>query len=122
MRYAREDLAGSEAVIASDGPARHGCWFAQQAAEKSLEAILVYCRIDFPHTHDLDLLASKIPEAWDVRQVLPDGAVLTEWAVESRYPGDWPDASPDDARRAAASARVVVQGIERELLRQGVRV
>jgi len=34
-------------------------------------------------------------------------AGLTEWAVESRYPGDWPDATDPDAKSAVEEAKAV---------------
>jgi HEPN domain-containing protein len=64
------------------------CFNAQQAAEKSLKAICLAYKLDFPKTHSLvhlmDVLESagvKIPE--HVREA----DVLTQYAVQSRYPG-----------------------------------
>ncbi len=64
------------------------CFDAQQAAEKAVKAVLRFHRIDFPKTHDLrqlfTLLDSKgkaLPgEIWDAVD-------LTDYAVETRYPG-----------------------------------
>ncbi len=64
------------------------CFDAQQAAEKAIKAVLRFHRIDFPKTHDLrqlfTLLDSKgkaIPgEIWNAVD-------LTDYAVETRYPG-----------------------------------
>ena len=99
LRYAEEDLAIAEAIVQGGiGAARHACWLAQQAAEKTLKAILVFLQIDFPRSHDLDLLRHLLPEGWQVKSHPPDLAELTEWAVEARYPGDWPEATLSDAR------------------------
>jgi HEPN domain-containing protein len=38
------------------------CWFAQQAAEKALEAALVLEGIKFPLRHDLDALRNLLPD------------------------------------------------------------
>jgi hypothetical protein len=50
----------------------------------------------------------------------PDLAELTEWAVEARYPGDWPEATIDDARRAIAQARSVYDSVLSDLVRRGL--
>jgi len=89
LRYAREDLTAAEALIAQEAVApRHVCWLAQQAAEKALKAVLVFLQIDFPRRHDLDALRNLIPMGWSLKEKHRDLALLTEWAVEARYPGE----------------------------------
>ena len=62
LRYAQDDLDGAEYVTAnipSLAP-RHACFFAQQAAEKALKAVLIYLHIDYPRHHNLDELRDII--------------------------------------------------------------
>ena len=61
-----------------------------------------------------------LPGDWAVKQDFPDLAELTAWAIESRYPGDWPQPSNDDARAAVELARVVVESISNDLGRRNV--
>ena len=94
LRYAQEDLIAAESLIVLQTIAsRHVCWLAQQAVEKALKSVLVFLQIDFPRRHDLDALRNLIPVGWPLKEEHPDLADLTEWAVEARYPGDWPDAT-----------------------------
>lgn len=51
--------------------------------------------IQFSFRHDLDALRNLLPDDWAVKQQQPDLAELTEWAVEARYPGDWPDSTAE---------------------------
>jgi len=61
LRYAREDLAAARALGERAGGApRQSCRLAQQAAEKAIKAALVFLRIDFPRSHDLDLLRNLV--------------------------------------------------------------
>lgn len=90
---------------------RHVCWLAQQAAEKAVKAALVSEEIDFRFSHDLDALRNLLPHHWRLHDTHPDLAELTDWAVEARYPGDWPDATDDDAGRAIQQARGVYQSV-----------
>jgi len=88
LRFAQEDLRVAERLLASpDSVPRHVCWFAQQAAEKSLKAGLVLEGIEFPFRHDLDGLRNLLPPGWSVKEAYPDLGELTAWAVEARYPG-----------------------------------
>lgn len=123
LRFAREDLEEAEALAARSGfIPRHVCWLAQQAAEKALKGALASQQIPFPFRHDLDALRNLLPDGWKVREEHPDLAGLTEWAVEARYPGDWPDALADDARRAAKQARAVFESVTSDLARHGVHL
>jgi HEPN domain-containing protein len=85
-----------------------------------LKAVLIFLQVDFPRTHDLDRLRHLIPGGWQVAQEHPDLADLTEWAVEARYPGDWPEATEADARAAAQHARAVWTSVTADLRRQGL--
>lgn len=77
-----------------------------------MKAVLVFLQIDFPLRHDLDALRNLIPIGWQVKEEHPDLADLTEWAVEARYPGDWPDATEADAARSAVQqARAVWESV-----------
>jgi hypothetical protein len=49
-------------------------------------------------------------------------ADLTQWAVEARYPGDWPDATEEDARFAVQQARAVWQSVCRDLTSHGFTI
>ena len=119
LRFAAEDLDVAQCLLATDGaPPRHACFHAQQAAEKALKAALVLERIDFPRQHDLDALRNLLPDTWSGRRTHLDLAQLTEWAVESRYPGDWPEATATDAEQAVSQARGVYDSIAAEFERR----
>jgi HEPN domain-containing protein len=123
LRFAHEDLRAAEALLTEAGARpRHACWLAQQAAEKAIKAALAHEQIPFPFRHDLDALRNLLPDGWTVKGQYPDLAELTEWAVEARYPGDWPEATGDDARRAVEQARGVWQAVANDLTARGVPV
>jgi len=123
LRYAQEDLEAAETLLQQQTVVpRHICWLAQQAAEKAIKAILVFLEIDFPWRHDLDALRNLIPAGWQVRDEHPDLAGLTEWAVEARYPGDWPEATEADARSAAEQARAVWESVHADFTRHSFKL
>lgn len=114
--YARSDLDAARALLRDPKHyPRQVCYLAQQAAEKSLKAILVLMEIEFPFTHDLDRLRDLVPEGWRVKTQCPDLAELTVWAVESRYPGDIPDVVAEDANQALAQAERVYRAAEENI-------
>lgn len=123
LRYAHEDLLAAEATLKQeDMLPRHACWLAQQAAEKAIKAVLVFLQIDFPRRHDLDALRKLAPDGWQFKVNHPDLAALSEWAVEARYPGDWPDAVEADAQAAVKQARAVWESVYADLAQHSLDV
>ena len=107
LQYAREDLETAETLLTHTLVFRHICWLTQQAVEKMFKAALFALRVDFPRAHDLDVLRNLLPDGWRVKDQFPDLAEMTEWAVESRYPGDWPEAKEIDAENALNQAKMI---------------
>ena len=75
------------------------CFHAQQCVEKYLKACLIESGIAFPRTHNLPVLldlALPVHPMWDTWRA--DLNLLTEFAVEYRYPGE--SAKKEDAKNA----------------------
>ncbi len=122
LRFAREDLAAAQASLRYHGfVPRQACFLAQQAAEKAPKAILVFLQVDFPRRHDLDALRNLIPPDWSVTLEPLHLQVLTEWAVEARYPGDLPEPTDEDAREALSLAQAVCAPVYRDFAARGIR-
>lgn len=84
----------------------------QQSAEKYLKAFLVWHEIPFPKTRDIKTLLDLIrPVDAALAGALQDVIVLASYGVELRYPGDRPDAMPEDVREAVALAQKVRKAI-----------
>ena len=121
LRFSRDDLDVAQHLLNSLPSApRHVCSLSQQAAEKALKAALVLEEAAFPFSHDLDALRNLLPAGWPVHTEHPDLAELTEWAVETRYPGDWPEPADADAKRAEAEARAVHESVASEFRLRGI--
>ena len=57
----------------------------QQAVEKSLKAVLIYNKIEFPKTHKLDILIDILAENKINIEIDDDLIILNDYAVEARY-------------------------------------
>lgn len=123
LRYAEEDLITAETLLKQlHVPPRQACWFAQQSAEKALKAVLIFLKIDFPRTHDLNVLRNLVHNSWQLNTTHPDLASLTEWAAEARYPSDIPEATNADASKAVEQARAVWTSVSTALAAHGFTV
>lgn len=64
------------------------CFNAQQAAEKALKALCVHKKIDFPKTHSIVRLMDILEEnGINIPDNVKEGNILTDYAVQTRYPG-----------------------------------
>ena len=117
LRYAEEDLSAAHAMRSAPAVVpRHPAWLAQQAAEKAIKAVLVADNLPFPKTHDLERLATLLPDPSVLAQCNADLASLTEFAVGSHYPGDLPDTVlPGEATRAVDDAGRIVSAVRASL-------
>jgi HEPN domain-containing protein len=74
--------------------------------------------IQFPKTHDLVLLLDLVADI-DVSfgESLEEVAELNPYGVDARYPGDIPEVTEDEARRAISLARQGRDAVRGELKR-----
>ena len=120
LRYAAEDLTTAETFLGHPNvPPRQACWFAQQAAEKALKAVLIFLQIDFRRTHNLNVLRDLLPESWQLKTALPDLKDLNRWAVEARYPEKMQEATKAEASMAVEQARSVWTSVSNALAEHG---
>ena len=109
LKRAQSSLALAKVPRPKDALWEDLCYYAQQAAEKALKAVLVKRKIPFRFVHDLDELINTLEEHG---QKLPDqvkkSVVLTGYAVATRYPGNYEPVSRDEWKDAVTLAETVV--------------
>lgn len=105
LLHARSDLKISQ-VARNQGVLKEQiCFHAQQAVEKAFKSVLLFNKIDFPFTHDLEeLLTTFYNSGISVPTDLVEVGALTPYAVETRYPGCWEEISDDDLNEALTLA------------------
>lgn len=91
------------------------CFHAQQCVEKYLKAMLVLNGIEVPRTHQLNIILALLPPETRPELSPAERSQLTEYAVSTRYPGDYDPISLEEAREAVRIARRVRNAIRRQL-------
>lgn len=111
LRHAQSDL--NLARLASHQPdvlPEQACFHAQQATEKAVKAVLLYRRIVFPFTHDIEELLELAKQGGvTLPSDVAESGVLTPYAVETRYPSSLEDIEPVQVDEAIRVAEHVVQ-------------
>ena len=113
IQYARGDLALAQVPLPEDSFYELLCFHAQQAAEKSIKAVLVNRGIAFPKIHIIERLIDLLPE--DVSKIpeLSQSAKLSVYATVLRYPGDVSESvDEEEYQEAVRLAQAVVQWAE----------
>ncbi len=89
------------------------CFDAQQAVEKSLKAILIKLNQSFPKTHSIGILLKLIEEAdVEIPKNINQAKLLTAYAVDSRYPGDYEPVSKEEYKEALKIAEDVFKWLD----------
>ncbi len=90
LEKASADLDAAEQLCTQSGRFREIVAFhSQQAAEKSLKALLVRHQIEFPKTHDIAKLLDRLASVdAALAEDLREAEALTPFGVEARYPSD----------------------------------
>jgi HEPN domain-containing protein len=95
------------------------CFDAQQAAEKAIKAVLIHLNVRFPYIHDLAQLLALIEGAGQsVSEPIRQAARLSEYAVETRYPGLSEPVTRQEYEEAISLAREVVR-LAQEVIERG---
>lgn len=114
LEFACRDLRAARALEhAADSHTEAAVYWAQQAAEKALKALLVFERAMVPRTHDLAVLRALSQAYAEQGPERAELSVLTRQAVASRYPDMYVPLDGADARRALALAEAVITDITR---------
>ena len=93
------------------------CFNAQQAAEKSIKAVMIVRNIEFPYVHDLDRLLSLLEDAGEVIPApISQACKLTKYATTTRYPGNVEPVSEQEYAEAIEVAEAVVRWAEERIL------
>lgn len=105
LKKAEEDESVAKTILEKEGFPSPICFHSQQLAEKVLKALLISLKVKFPKSHDLvvlgTLVETKIPEIKNYQEEIK---TLNQYYVETRYPGDYPEFTIEDAEEAFEAA------------------
>lgn len=117
LQRARSDLQLGRVALQVKGVMPEDvCFHAQQCAEKSLKALLLQKGINFPKTHAVEVLLDLLKaQGISLPKNVDDAFELSEYAVQTRYPGEWEPVTKSEARQAIDRAGLVLAWVEKQL-------
>jgi HEPN domain-containing protein len=113
LEKAEHDLVAARATVATGHALDMVCFHAQQAAEKSLKALLALRDVEYPWRHDLGELVELVHTYYPTLELHKEKLLeLTPYAVEARYDESWqPDAG--EAQQALTLAHQLHGSVSR---------
>jgi HEPN domain-containing protein len=117
LKKAESDLKTAKTLLDTETEDYFPCAFhSQQAAEKFLKTYLVRHQVEFRKTHDLDeLFTLTDPRDPSLRQEIGSCLWLTPYAVDFRYPGEYPVVDHDTAEKAYKESQLVKEAVMKRL-------
>lgn len=111
-----DELNARSIVTHRDGAPSGVCFLSQQMAEKCLKALLAYHQKPFPKIHDLLDLETRLLDAEpEIKTLHEDLVTLNRYYIETRYPGDYPEFSWQDADDAFMAASNIANFIKQRI-------
>lgn len=107
LMHAKSDLIIAKLGDRSDILLNQLCYHAQQAAEKSLKAVLIKEKVEFLFTHNIKTLLLSLPESIQKPSFFDELPILTDYAVITRYPGDYEEILISEYEKAVSLAELV---------------
>ena len=105
FKRAEEDYLSIRAILKGGGAFSTACFLSQQMAEKYLKGFLVFHNKSFPKVHDLIELETLLMEKTsDIDDLHKDLKLLNRYYIETRYPGDYPEFTFEEAQQSFESA------------------
>ncbi len=117
LQRAKSNMARAKAGrVSTDILNEDLCYDAQQAVEKAFKSVCIIHEIIFPKTHDIAYLIELLEKGGvKVPENLQNAKILTGYAVETRYPGDYEPVDEEDLRKAVAIAKEVLKWVKKKI-------
>ena len=114
LQHAKSDLMlGKVALHTEDVLPEDASFHAQQCAEKALKALLLSLGIPFPKTHAIEVLLDLLKEAGiSIPDNVDEAFELSQYAVQTRYPGEWEPVTKAEAKHSLERAALVLRWVE----------
>jgi HEPN domain-containing protein len=83
-----------------------------------LKALFLYRQVSFPKTHSIEVLLDLLKtQGFSIPNSVDEAFALSEYAIQTRYPGEWEPVTKAEARRAIEQAALVLAWVEAQLER-----
>ena len=105
----------SKATISNNIYFEDLCYQAQQAVEKSLKGLLIYYGVEPEFTHNIGRLLNELEKFTEIAENIREAMDLTNYAVQTRYPGEYDDITKEEYEKAVKIAKSCLDWVEKKI-------
>ena len=109
---AKSSLELAQAKIIHDIQYEDLCYQLQQAVEKALKGLLIYYNVEPEYTHNIELLINELKKFTDIPEKVNEATDLTNYAVLTRYPGEYDEITKEEYEKAVKIAKDCLDWVE----------
>ena len=91
------------------------CFQLQQAAEKALKGLLIYYGVEPEFTHNVEILLKEIKKLTDIPENIKETVQLTNYAVQTRYPGEYDEITKEEYEKSIIIAEECLSWVENKI-------
>jgi len=91
------------------------CFQVQQAVEKALKGLLIFYGVEPEFTHNIELLIKELKKFVDIPEKINEATDLTNYAVQTRYPGEYDDITKEEYEKAVKIAKDCLDWVENKI-------
>jgi len=91
------------------------CFQAQQAVEKALKGLLIFYKVEPEFTHNIELLIKELKKFTDIPEKVNEATELTNYAVQTRYPGEYDEITKEEYKKAVKIAKDCLDWVENKI-------
>jgi HEPN domain-containing protein len=91
------------------------CFQLQQAAEKALKGLLIYYGVEPEFTHNIEVLLTDLKKFTELPENIKKSAQLTDYAVQTRYPGEYDDITKEEYEEAVSITKECLDWVENKI-------
>ena len=95
------------------------CFQTQQAAEKAIKGLLIYYGVEPEFTYNIERLLNELKKYTEIPKNIGKSALLTDYASQTRYPGEYDDITKEDYEKAVHIAQECLDWVEGIIKRNG---
>jgi HEPN domain-containing protein len=88
------------------------CFQVQQAVEKALKGLLIFYGVEPEFTHNIELLINELKKFTDIPENINEATDLTNYAVQTRYPGEYDEITKEEYEKAVKIAKDCLDWVE----------
>jgi HEPN domain-containing protein len=91
------------------------CFQLQQAVEKALKGLSIYYGFEPEFTHNIEILLKELKNFTEIPENIKETARLTNYAVQTRYPGEYDEITKEEYEKSVNIATVCLEWVENKI-------